>query len=89
MLSMANKGEGTNGSQFFFTYSKQESLDGKYSLFGKVIGGFETLDAFELEPVTGKQYKPANSLSLESINIHSNPFADNEALNKIAFNSLT
>jgi len=82
---MANKGSFTNGSQFFFTYSKQDSFDGKYTLFGKTIGGFETLDLLEMEPVTGK-YKPINKIEIESINIHSNPFADDEALNDKAFN---
>jgi peptidyl-prolyl cis-trans isomerase-like 3 len=78
MLSMANKGPGTNGSQFFITYSKQESFDGKYTLFGRVIGGFETLDALEMEPVSGKQFKPINKLAINSIKIHANPIADDE-----------
>jgi len=78
MLSMANNGPKTNGSQFFFTYSKQEGFDGKYTLFGKIIGGFETLDSLEMEPILGKQFKPVNKLTITSMTIHANPFAEDE-----------
>ena len=44
---MANSGPNTNGSQFFFTYAKQPHLNGLYTIFGKVIHGFEVLDLME------------------------------------------
>ena len=44
---MANSGPNTNGSQFFITYAKQPHLNGLYTVFGKVIHGFEVLDIME------------------------------------------
>jgi cyclophilin family peptidyl-prolyl cis-trans isomerase len=46
-LSMANAGPNTNGSQFFMTFIQTTWLDGKHCVFGKVIDGWDVLDALE------------------------------------------
>ena len=47
LLSMANAGPGTDGSQFFLTFVPTSWLDGKHTIFGEVTEGMETLKALE------------------------------------------
>ena len=77
ILSMANSGPNTNGSQFFISYSKQSDLDDKYTIFGRLIDGYDTLDSLEREQV-GKNNRPINECKIISITIHSNPIAEKE-----------
>ena len=72
---MANKQINTNDSQFFITYTPQPHLDNRYSIFGQVIDGFETLDAMEKVPVNEKN-RPLTDIRIKGVTIHANPLAN-------------
>jgi len=44
---MANSGANKNKSQFFVSYAKHATLDNKFTVFGHLVDGFETLDLLE------------------------------------------
>ena len=65
MLSMANHGPDTGGSQFFITLAPTPWLDGKHTLFGKVVEGFEVVQSI------GKVQTDSRDRPLEAVKIKS------------------
>ncbi len=67
LLSMANAGPGTDGSQFFLTFVPTPHLDGKHTIFGEVVEGMETVRA--LEERGSRSGQPSEDLRIQQATI--------------------
>jgi peptidyl-prolyl cis-trans isomerase B (cyclophilin B) len=68
-LAMANAGPNTNGSQFFIVTTEAASwLDGKHTVFGRVVEGMETVDAIEGTPTDGSD-RPVEPQTIERVEL--------------------
>lgn len=77
ILSMANSGSNTNGSQFFITFRSCRQLDGKHTIFGKLVGGLDTLNAIEQIEVDNRD-RPIQDIVIEAAQVFVDPFAEAE-----------
>ncbi|KAL7754065.1 cyclophilin peptidyl-prolyl cis-trans isomerase Cyp8 [Sorochytrium milnesiophthora] len=76
VLSMANRGPGTNSSQFFLTYAPCKHLDGKHTVFGRVVGGLDVLDKMERTPTDEKTARPLRNITILEAAVFVDPFED-------------
>ncbi|KAL6013060.1 cytochrome P450 monooxygenase 65 [Asimina triloba] len=75
VVSMANSGPHTNGSQFFILYKSANHLNFKHTVFGNVVGGLTTLAAMEKVPVDDTD-RPLEEIKITGITVFVNPYTE-------------
>lgn len=79
VLAMANSGPNTNKSQFYITLKGVwDHLDGKHTVFGRVVGGYETLERLEHEVEVDKNDRPKNEVKILRLVKYFDPFEEAE-----------
>ena len=75
-VGSANLGErNSNGSQFFITFKTCRHLDMKHSVFGRVVGGMDVLNAMEVVEVDSKD-RPKETLKILRCDVFVNPYEE-------------
>ncbi|GLH06849.1 hypothetical protein R5R35_011633 [Gryllus longicercus] len=77
ILSMANSGPNTNKSQFFITFRSCRHLDNKHTIFGRVVGGLDTLSAMERVETDNKD-RPIEDIIIENAQVFVDPYQEAE-----------
>jgi cyclophilin family peptidyl-prolyl cis-trans isomerase len=67
-IAMANAGPNTNGSQFFINTADNNFLDGKHTVFGRVVAGMDTVKAIE-DCETGGPDRPLEAMEISSVTV--------------------
>ncbi|XP_077233455.1 plant U-box 49 [Tasmannia lanceolata] len=75
VVSMANSGPHTNGSQFFILYKSANHLNFKHTVFGGVVGGLTTLALMEKVPVDDDD-RPLEDIKINSVTVFVNPYTE-------------
>ncbi|KAG8834163.1 Peptidyl-prolyl cis-trans isomerase cyp8 [Serendipita sp. 399] len=75
-LAMANKGKDTNTSQWYITFRETPHLDNKHTVFGKLVGGEDVLDALEQIPTKPGTDRPSKPVKITEVIIHADPFEE-------------